>query len=170
MLNLLWRLIWQTPATRRRTQTPLCRQTLEQGLQPSGPTNFEHMHSQGLDLARHSVRSRKQAAGPPASATRLSCSPQTIPSRARETRRAMAQSTFTPSLRAAIHAAAGALQHNMPKRLRSRAGTLHISISTPPQAGPACSSCRALSSPAQKRHNVRLAPAALAATKQNPRS
>ncbi len=44
--------------------------------------NFGHIHSQGLRDA-FTVCARKKAAQPPASATRLSCSPRTIPSRAR---------------------------------------------------------------------------------------
>ena len=81
MRNLPWRLIWQTPATRRRAQTWLCRSTAKQGIQPSGPMNFGHIHSQGLRYVTVCVC--KKAAQPPASATRLSCSPRTIPSRAR---------------------------------------------------------------------------------------
>ena len=63
-------------------QTWLCRSTAKQGIQPSGPMNFGHIHSQGLRNA-FTVCARKKAAQPPASATRLSCSPRTIPSRAR---------------------------------------------------------------------------------------
>ena len=82
MLNLPWRLIWQTPATRRRAQTWLCRSTSKQGIQPSGPMNFGHIHSLGLRYAV-TVCVRKKTALPPAYATRLSCSHRSIPSRAR---------------------------------------------------------------------------------------
>ena len=95
---------------------------------------------------------------PPASATRLSCSPKTIPSRARETQRAMAPVAYTPSLWMAVHAA-GALQHKDAQKAVPQGGRTPVSISTPPQAVPACSACRALSSPAHKRHNIRLIPA-----------
>ena len=158
MRNLPWRLIWQTPATRRRAQTGLCRSTAKQGIQPSGPMNFGHIHSQGLRNA-FTVCARKKAAQPPASATRLSCSPRTIPSRVRAAP-CWHGSDCVYAFTAGGHSRDRQSNFSV-KMLQSdlRGGRAHVSIGTPPHAGPACSSCRALSSLPQKRHNVRHAPA-----------
>ena len=151
-------------------QTCLCRSTAKQGIQPSGPMNFGHIHSQGLRNA-FTVCARKKAAQPPASATRLSCSPRTIPSRVRAAP-CWHGSDCVYAFTAGGHSRDCQSNFSV-KMLQSdlRGGRAHVSIGTPPHAGPACSSCRALSSPAQKRHNVRLVPAcSCRGTRQNPRS
>ena len=120
--------------------------------------NFGHIHSQGLRDA-FTVCARKKAAQPPASATRLSCSPRTIPSRARAAP-CWHGSDCVYAFTAGGHSRDRQSNFSV-KMLQSdlRGGRAHVSIGTPPHAGPACSSCRALSSPPQKRHNVRHAPA-----------
>ena len=152
-------LIWQTPATRRRAHTGLCRSTAKQGIQPSGPMNFGHIHSQGLRNA-FTVCARKKAAQPPASATRLSCSPRTIPSRVRAAP-CRHGSDCVYAFTAGGHSRD--CQRNFSVKMLQavlrggRASCFHRYAAA--YAGPACSSCRALSSLPQKRHNVRHAPA-----------
>ena len=151
-------------------QTWLCRSTAKQGIQPSGPMNFGHIHSQGLRYA-FTVCVCKKAAQPPASATRLSCSPRAIPSRVRADP-AGHGSNRVCAFTAGGHSR-GCRSNFSVKMLQAvlrggRASCFHRYAAA---RRPACSSCRALSSPAQKRHNVRLVPAcSCRGTRQNPRS